>query len=283
MKRTKEKRSFARRIAPYVMGAIIGFGGLGTRGYISHQTTKHQIELNATNDFVDTEKPNALVTIPEKDYNDAFRNKDYKNFLDELKSGYDVNFKIISDERELYSNLDKTPNLELLVIGGHGHKNMVDFSDMNKESESIKYSIKALNKRIDEVANDKNISKTGVDSLSNKLNKELNEKYNLFGDISEKGDLSLEDLSELKEHLSNLSPNATIYIQACNAGSDDLVYKIKEIVRPDVNVIGVKGKYALRDTQIENLYPLKISVDKTYFGDKKLVKYNGNGMVYETN
>ncbi len=86
----------------------------------------------------DTDKPNCLFTLPQSDYNHAFINPANLTFFLELDKHYDVLVSAISSDMELCSLIDTTPDIELLVIGGHGEKNMIKLDNLMMEANKYK-------------------------------------------------------------------------------------------------------------------------------------------------
>lgn len=133
---TNKKKSFAGKIVPYFVGVLSCVGSYN----LSHSSPKNTlkkinwVEEYNSKKFIDTEKPNAIFTIPKLDKSDAFSCKSSKNLVEKISSAYDVNFKILDNEKDLYSVINNTPNIELLVIGGHGEKGKIIFGS-SKDSE----------------------------------------------------------------------------------------------------------------------------------------------------
>lgn len=70
--------------------------------------------------YSDTEKPNAVVIFPINDYNKAFESDGEAELFEMIKENYDVWVKIVSQEDEVYDAISYVPNIELLILGGHG-------------------------------------------------------------------------------------------------------------------------------------------------------------------
>lgn len=87
-----------------------------------------------TIEFKDTKKPNAVIIFPFKDWNGAFKDRGILTFYHKIEQEYDVFVKVASTEEDMYNAIDTIPNIELLVLGGHGNINVLWF-DWKKKSE----------------------------------------------------------------------------------------------------------------------------------------------------
>lgn len=270
---------FTKRIIPYLFA---GFSAISPN-YVSNSSKtnlKESIESFAKEEFIDTDKPNALLTIPEKDDNDAFREEGYFNFFKEIKSAYDVKLRIISDERDLCYSINNTPNLELLVIGGHGRPNYICFAEHLDESKKINQKIDSLNKELSTFLSEGNICEDKNITIK-KITDQLEIQYKLGEALADRNYLSPEDTMDLKLPLSKLKPNATIYLQACHAGEGNIVDCVKEVVGRNVRVFGVKASYQIKDVEIKELFPLEINVRKYSFENKRSILSKDYEEIYE--
>jgi len=76
----------------------------------------------------DTNKPNAVVIFPYHDYNHfgwAFENKPSLDFFNDLQRVYDVKTSIVEYEEKVYTQIRSIPNIELLVLAGHGKQHLL--------------------------------------------------------------------------------------------------------------------------------------------------------------
>lgn len=217
--------------------------------------------------FVDTEKPNALITIPEADSR-AFRTISNLKIYRGFESEYDVNFKIIGDKKELYHEIKETPDTELLVIGGHGGDNKIYFSDERKRNKENYKKLNLLKRALSE--------STGKEF--EEIQRKSDSLYNQISDVADCSSLSLKDSTELKQCFKNLPPNARIWLNSCS--SYVLVDKFKEFARPDVKVMGIRGDGSVENIRINNLYPLDILITKTT-KNGVTTYYKGKEGIYE--
>jgi len=79
--------------------------------------------------FNDTEKPNAVIVYPTRDWNIVFEKNESIDFFQKLRKAYDVNVILASEENQAYKVIEDTPNIELLILAGHGSKDSLSLSD----------------------------------------------------------------------------------------------------------------------------------------------------------
>jgi hypothetical protein len=91
--------------------------------------------------FMDTEKPNALFIYPTDDHNGAFETPSAIELYKELKKEYDVELILADTEDPVYEALEKIPNIELLVLGGHGSQKSLHLGKIVDKENREKYFI----------------------------------------------------------------------------------------------------------------------------------------------
>lgn len=94
--------------------------------------------------FVDTSKPNALIVFPTKDANSAFAINTYRNIIQKVKNAYDLRVIAASIEDQVYNALQTTPEIELLILNGHGNAYSLSLGDIDPQVGTIhdeRYSI----------------------------------------------------------------------------------------------------------------------------------------------
>ncbi len=187
--------------------------------------------------FNDTEKPNALITIPSSDWNRSFsalwdggpgtiwHNQNF--LLTELKKYYDIKLSVVETEQEVYSAIKETPNIEFLTLSGHGSKTTIALGDMDK--------------RI--------------------FNSERNEKY--YIDISDK---------EFKNYLNMLKDSATIFLYACstaekNSFNEENLAKFISESAKDKRVAAYK--YPTSESSVKKYYPFEFADFAARFSGEK--------------
>jgi len=94
--------------------------------------------------FVDTDKPNAVVIFPTSDDSIAFAAT--KNLLERIRGRYDTFVKVASTEQEVYSAIMTIPNVELLVLSGHGSQMTLGLGSGKHEKYKIDISDSELGK-----------------------------------------------------------------------------------------------------------------------------------------
>jgi len=93
--------------------------------------------------FTDTSKPNALVVFPVSDWNGTFLTLTSGpqhtplGVISDIKKFYDVQVIIAGTEQEVYKSLASTPNIDLLILGGHGKKTALLLSKEKGEKGEI--------------------------------------------------------------------------------------------------------------------------------------------------
>lgn len=88
--------------------------------------------------FTDTEKPNALIVYPIRDNGDVFYSipKTMEMFNGIIEE-YDVEFVVAENENDLYQALERVGKIDLLILGGHGSKNIISLGDKDPGKNKI--------------------------------------------------------------------------------------------------------------------------------------------------
>lgn len=89
--------------------------------------------------FIDTKKPNLLITYPVLDNQKAFFSPAAREFIKLLAKDYDIWFATIGDERELYYAINKVPKIDLLILSGHGTKENILLDHPVEGYEELSY------------------------------------------------------------------------------------------------------------------------------------------------
>ncbi len=79
--------------------------------------------------FEDTNKPNAVIVYPTNDRNTAFETPESMRFFGMIREKYDIRLVIAEKEEEVYKAIDSTPDIELLILGGHGSENSLSLGE----------------------------------------------------------------------------------------------------------------------------------------------------------
>jgi len=98
--------------------------------------------------FEDTFKPNAIFVYPTRDPVASFETLHSIIFFEIMQKHYDIRLVIAENENDLYRAIDKTPNVELLFLAGHGFKQRMllgdqacsDIPEKDKERYQIDFS-----------------------------------------------------------------------------------------------------------------------------------------------
>lgn len=84
-------------------------------------------------DFRDSGKPKALILYPTSDpvqmVFQAFSEDDTFKFFQTVQDTYNVRIRAISSVEEMYDELDNSPEIDLLILGGHGSKTTLTFGE----------------------------------------------------------------------------------------------------------------------------------------------------------
>ena len=76
----------------------------------------------------DTDKPNAFLAFPVYDQEgNTFYNQSSREFIQKIKENYDTFVYVARCKTDFKSSLSATPNIELLVISGHGTSSSLEF------------------------------------------------------------------------------------------------------------------------------------------------------------
>lgn len=86
-------------------------------------------------DFIDTEKPNAVIEYPFKDWNGAFESEESINIFKYLQETYDIMLVIAKKEQKVYNAIDKIldKTIEFLMLSGHGSKKDITLNEEDAE------------------------------------------------------------------------------------------------------------------------------------------------------
>ncbi len=78
------------------------------------------LPIESLRTFQDTQKPNAVIVVGSEDPLGALENEDSIEFFKKVIDTYDTHTRIIEREEQLYEAISEVPDIELLVISGHG-------------------------------------------------------------------------------------------------------------------------------------------------------------------
>ena len=106
------------------------FAKAGFDGKDTYRFKQLGISLSEALRFTDTPKPNALLIYPFSD-TDGFEGRSEINLYHKLKEAYDVRFIVARQEEDLYREMARMRTIDFLMIGGHGTKITVGFTDAN--------------------------------------------------------------------------------------------------------------------------------------------------------
>lgn len=188
--------------------------------------------------FRDTEKPNAVIVLPTRDvpFSPEFQNTKVADLLKRVRESYDVAFTFASNENDVYELLDRTPNIELLVLAGPGDGHHLCLGRLKNNFMDI-----------------------------GKL-----EELDLTQD-DERYTIDTDDI-EIQEHLKNLNPNATVLLASCFSARQDrpdqqnLADFVANMTRGRT-VIAPKTFVGIRNLVIDSMYPLQARFVKEKEGD----------------
>jgi len=89
--------------------------------------------------FTDTEKPNLLITYPVLDKEKSFFTPTARELIKKLSNTYDIWFVTLKSEKDLYRALKHCPEVDLLIISGHGNKEKIKLNQTVDEYNEIGY------------------------------------------------------------------------------------------------------------------------------------------------
>ena len=89
--------------------------------------------------FTDTDKPNLLLTYPLLDNPKAFFSPSAREMIKTLSAHYDIWIATVANESELYKAIRKTPNIDLLILSGHGSKDNIMLNIPKEGFEELSY------------------------------------------------------------------------------------------------------------------------------------------------
>ncbi|MBI4447453.1 DUF4347 domain-containing protein [Candidatus Woesearchaeota archaeon] len=102
------------------------------------------LEIKEVTNFEDSAKPNAVIILPSNDWNNAFANDPSIAFYKDLLKNYDTWVRVAETDQEVYQSLQTIPNIELLILSGHGEKKALHIGYGNEEENYIDTSDKEL-------------------------------------------------------------------------------------------------------------------------------------------
>jgi hypothetical protein len=179
------------------------------------------LSLKDVKKFHDTEKPNALFVFPilrKANPDPFFYSKEAVSLFNKIREAYDVQTVVARSEKEVYAALDNTPNIELLVMLGHG-------------------------------------SNDGKNLYLGNARLRISKGYIGFETIDERNGIDIGD-REIAKHFSNLSPKATIFLGSCNTGKVGGLADFLANYARGRWVIAPKASVSPDSIVIESLYPL---------------------------
>ena len=114
--------------------------GLNAQTIMYYYNVKVEPQENAqATDFQNNGKPKALIIYPTDDpvqiVFQVFSEKDTFKFFKKIIGRYDTKIRAVSTVHEMYAELDSTPQLNLLILGGHGSKTTLTFGDSKPKYE----------------------------------------------------------------------------------------------------------------------------------------------------
>ena len=89
--------------------------------------------------FIDGIRPNALVVYGVEDFNDGFIAEVEIEQFKQIWNAYDVMFVLTGNEDVFYRALDVTPDIEFLMISGHGSDSSLRFGEEDLENKFLPY------------------------------------------------------------------------------------------------------------------------------------------------
>ena len=89
--------------------------------------------------FEETDKPNLLITYPAIDEKKAFFSSSARELIKSLSESYDIWFATVYDENDLYKAIRKTPDIDLLILSGHGSKESIQLNNPVEGFEELSY------------------------------------------------------------------------------------------------------------------------------------------------
>lgn len=116
--------------------AKVGLNALTTMYYFRIGLNEKQTEFNSS------DKPKALMLYPSSDPRGmlddyAFRDDESIDIIKKVEKGYNLKLRVISSVDEMFAEIEKSGEVELLWIGGHGSGTSITFGEDN-----LKYGIK---------------------------------------------------------------------------------------------------------------------------------------------
>lgn len=177
--------------------------------------------------FTDTEKPNALVIYPGVDPSGAFYDIPQPH-LHGIRSTYDTSFTIAYTEQDVYRAIRHAPDIELLIIGGHGARNAIALGaeDPTLYSQALESGI-------------------------------------LIG-FDEEHYIDRND-AEMKAVLSQLHPLARTFLLSCATAeggedADNLANKVKSWAGEDRIVFASTKSFHPQDIRVASYYPFETEI-----------------------
>ena len=203
------------------------------------------LEADSVNTFEDTERPNALVVYSTDDLFGALYYSTYFDPVPPIAAfgpiwlNYDYRIVFVKEEGQVYQAITETPNLELLVIGGHGTRTSSTlgmFPTQTTDKDLVYYSARF-----------------------------------------ETASFGFED-GELSKYLSLLEPNAVIFLFSCSNGKGGVYDGNNVPVKNYANfvaqraggrtVIASTAPFGADNIQITNAYPLELRIVVTLPGQQ---------------
>ncbi len=95
-------------------------------------------DLTRGNLLEKSDKPNALVVFPLADWNGGIYNHSNKKLIKKIQEEYNTRVIVAQNENEVYCAIESDPNIELLMIQGHGSKTTLSLGEKDLRNNSDK-------------------------------------------------------------------------------------------------------------------------------------------------
>ncbi len=102
-------------------------------GFTVYRTCQLGLAPEDLTSFINSKKPNALLIYPTSDYNDAFEKKEAIALFHEIQKAYDVKVAFATEDNDVAPAIDSVPDIELLILGGHGTTTNLNLGGDNSE------------------------------------------------------------------------------------------------------------------------------------------------------
>jgi hypothetical protein len=223
----------------------------------------------------DTDKPNALVTLPDIEHDLAFyRNYSMANFLSSLQKDYDLTVHTVATDEQLKNVLKASSRIDALIIAGHGSTSSIELSKNDLLDTAYKH-VDAQRTRLYALLHERYASLDSMPLLDwQKLHKDIpdlvdsvrayDRKISLLSQLYNFQNIDASD-THLPELLhASLTDDAQVLLLSCLTAKDStsLAYTFASWLKPTQKLYAANESFKVADLELRSTLPLEPVISK---------------------